>query len=593
MSRISDDVIERVRDAADIVELLGRHVELKRTGADHRGPCPFHQGTHRNFAVFPKTGRYYCFVCHEGGDVFTFFMRKFGMDYPTAVREVAAHVGIPIPEHGPSGRDPLEPLLDATAAAADWFTRQLRELPEADAARRYLAGRGFDLEAVLPLGLGYAPRATAFLQAMAGLGVREEVLLEAGLAHRRDDGTVAARFRGRLLFPIHDVRGRVVGFGGRVVGAGEPKYLNSPDSPIFHKGKLIYNLHVAKPAIRKAERAIVVEGYFDVMRLALAGIDETVAPLGTALTPDQAELLGRFTRQVVLLYDSDEAGRKATFRAGDVLLSHGLRVSVATLPPGEDPDSVVGRGGVDALAPYLRDALDVLERKIQELDRRAMLSSLQDRRRALDRLLPTVRAARDPVTRDLYLRRVAEAVGIRPDVIARELDEAPPRLGLPVPPEERRDSRAATPVVAEAAERLLLGLWIEGEPWRARVSEAVQSQDFESPELRALLEALTAGTAPEALSEELARAYEDARAALASWEPDLVFDAAVSRLQARELERRVAELDGLIPLVTGDRQLELIAEKQRVSRELRALLPRYKIATRTPAPDRRSSAPRS
>ena len=372
MSLIPDDVIEQVREAADMVGIIGEHVELKRTGSDFRGPCPFHGGTHRNFAVIPKKGMFYCFVCHEAGDVFTFFMKKLGMDYPTAVREVARRVGITIPERGPSGPDPREPLFGAVAAAADWFARQLRESPEADVAREYLASRQLELDTVLPLGLGYAPRGKAFLDAMKGLGLRDEVLLEAGLVVKREEeeAPLVPRFRGRLLFPIHDLRARVVGFGGRILGEGEPKYLNSPDTPIFHKGKLLYNLHVAKHAIRKAERAILVEGYFDVLRLSLAGIEEVVAPLGTGLTPEQAQLVKRHVTQVILLYDPDDAGLRATFRAGDELLREGLRVSVATLPPGEDPDKLVQRQGAAGLAALLEDAVDVLERKVQILERR-------------------------------------------------------------------------------------------------------------------------------------------------------------------------------------------------------------------------------
>src|SRR5512135_2633962 len=254
------------------------------------------------------------------------------MDYPTAVREVARRTGIAIPERGPSGPDPREPLFSAVAAAHDWFARSLHENEEAEVARAYLVSREITLEQATELGLGYAPRGTAFGAAMQALGIEEGVLLEAGLLRRRDDGSLVPRFRGRLLFPIHDLRGRVVGFGGRILGEGEPKYLNSPDTPIFHKGKLLYHLHTAKHAMRKAERAVLVEGYFDVIRLALAGLEEVVAPLGTGLTGDQAELLKRHTSQVILLYDSDDAGLRATFRAGDELLRHGLRVSVATMP---------------------------------------------------------------------------------------------------------------------------------------------------------------------------------------------------------------------------------------------------------------------
>ena len=342
---IPDDVIEQVREAADLVAIVGEHVELKRTGSDYRGPCPFHGGTHRNFAVIPKKGMFYCFVCHEAGDVFTFFMKKLGMDYPTAVRETARRVGITIPERGATGPDPREPLYQAVATAADWFARQLREAPEANVARHYLVSRQVSMETAEVQGLGYAPRGPTFLDAMKGLGLREAVLLEAGLMVKREDGTVLPRFRARLQFPIHDLRSRVVAFSGRLLDNGEPKYLNSPDTPIFHKGKLLYNLHLAKHAMRKAERAILVEGQFDVLRLTLTGFEEVVAPLGTGLTADQAELLQRHAPHVILLYDSDDAGLRATFRAGDELLRHRLRVSVATLPEGEDPDTLARQGG--------------------------------------------------------------------------------------------------------------------------------------------------------------------------------------------------------------------------------------------------------
>src|SRR6266550_3049906 len=372
---IPDEVIEQVRDAADLVGIIGETVELKRTGADYRGRCPFHGGTHRNFAVIPKKGMFYCFVCHEAGDVYTFFMKKLGMDYPTAVREVARRVGITIPDRsGPTGPDPREPLYAAVATAADWFARQ------------YLESRHVTMEQAQVQGLGYAPRGTAFLDAMKSLGVREEVLLEAGLIVKRDDGSKVPRFRGRLLFPIHDLRSRSVAFSGRVLGEGEPKYLNSPETPIFHKGQLLYNLHLAKHGMRKAERAILVEGQFDVLRLTLAGLEEIVAPLGTGLTDDQAALLQRHTPHVILLYDSDDPGLRATFRAGDVLLRHKLRVSVATLPEGEDPDTLVQNKGVAALERVMKDAVDIMERKIQILGRKGFFASIQGKRRALDGL---------------------------------------------------------------------------------------------------------------------------------------------------------------------------------------------------------------
>src|SRR5213083_1364982 len=572
---IPDDVIEQVREAADLVGIIGEHVELKRTGADYRGPCPFHGGTHRNFAVIPKKGMFYCFVCHEAGDVFTFFMKKLGMDYPTAVREVARRVGITIPERGPSGPDTREPLFGAVAAAADWFARQLRESPEADVAREYLASRQLELDTVLPLGLGYAPRGKAFLDAMKGLGLRDEVLLEAGLVVKReeDEAPLVPRFRGRLLFPIHDLRARVVGFGGRILGEGEPKYLNSPDTAIFHKGKLLYNLHVAKHAIRKAERAILVEGYFDVLRLSLAGIEEVVAPLGTGLTPEQAQLVKRHATQVILLYDPDDAGLRATFRAGDELLREGLRVSVATLPPGEDPDKLVQRQGAAGLVALLEDAVDVLERKVQILERKGFFGTLPGRRRALDRLLPTIRAAKDPITRELYISRAAEAAGVRKDVLEREVGARGPSTVLHRPP-------PSSPVLPASAEKALLLLMLEGEPWKSRVTDAVDPEEVEFAPYRAVFESV-ADDAVLALDDTSARAYELLKAeGLGGRDPNEMYELAVSWMEARRLERHLEQLDDRLPFESPERQVSLIAEKRRVFDELRKRYPRYKIAKR-------------
>jgi DNA primase len=588
VSLIPDDVIEQVREAADIVGIIGEHVELKRTGSDFRAACPFHGGTHRNFTVIPKKGMYYCFVCHAAGDVFTFFMQRLGMDYPTAVREVARRVGITIPERGPSGPDPREPLYGAVAAAADWYARQLRDSPEAQVARDYLASRQLPLDAVLPSGLGYAPRGKAFLDAMQALGVREPVLLEAGLLAKREDGSLVPRFRGRLLFPIHDLRARVVAFGGRILGEGEPKYLNSPDSPVFHKGKLLYNLHVAKHAIRKAERALLVEGYFDVLRLSLAGVEEVVAPLGTGLTPDQAQLLKRHTSQVILLYDSDDPGLRATFRAGDELLREGVRVSVATLPPGEDPDTLVQARGAAGLEPVLQDAVDVLERKVQILDRKGFFTTLPGRRRALDRLLPTIRAAADPITRELYLSRAAEAAGVRKDVLEREVATAgrtrrePGAAGAP---SGARSPGAVLPASAAkalpaSAEKALVLLLLAGEPWRARVVEAIDAEELEFPPYRAVFEAV-ADDAVLALDATSARAYEQLKGeGLGTRDPNEMYELAVNWIEARRLERHLEQLDEQLPFESPERQMSLLAEKRRVFDELRKRYPRYKIAGR-------------
>lgn len=574
MSGIPEELIEQVRDAADIVGLIGAHVDLKRSGSDYRGPCPFHGGTHRNFAVIPKKGMFYCFVCHEAGDVFTFYMKKFGLDYPTAVREVAAKVGIAIPERTSLGPDPHEPLYEALALAAQWYARRLREAPDAAEARSYLERRGFGLEEILPWGLGFAPGGDEFRTAMEQLGLTAERLLEAGLLAQREDGSLRPRFRRRLLFPIHDLRGRVVGFGGRLLGEGEPKYLNSPDSALFHKGRLLYNLHQAKQAIRQAECAIVVEGYFDALRLASVGLEHVVAPLGTGLTAEQAALLGRFTRQVILLYDADAAGLRASFRAGDELLRARIRVSVATLPPGEDPDTLARRGGAAALRQVLDDAVDLLERKLQLVSRKGWLGSVAGRRRALDRLLPTLRAAADPVTRDLYLGRVAEVVGVSRGVIEGELLRGAPG---PVAPRVRSAGGTDQP---RGVVRELLRVMVHRPDWRRRIAEQWTDRADLSEVERALFDALAA-EADTPAAELIQRLSDPARALAASLlaepsgplEVDALVEAALRRLDSRRLEIELERIERALPFAPEAEKSDLMRRAEMLSKQIRTLNP--------------------
>lgn len=590
MSMIPDEIIEQVRDSTDLVGIIGESVELKRMGADYRGPCPFHGGTHRNLAVIPKKNLYYCFVCHASGDVFTYFMKRFGMDYPTAVREVARRSGIVIPEPtSRAGPDPREPLYTAVSLAQDWFARQLSELPEADGARRYLQGRGLEMETVQPLGLGYAPIGPAFIEAMQKHEIPEAILLEAGLLHKRDDGRISPRFRGRLLFPIHDMRGRVVGFGGRILGSGEPKYLNSPETPIFHKGGMLYNLHQAKHAIRKAEAAIIVEGYFDVLRLVMVGIENVVAPLGTAMTGDQAVLLHRFAPTAVLMYDSDAAGQRATFRAGDVLLRHEVRVKVVTMPPGEDPDTLARTGGAAAVEAVLGDAIDLLERKIQLLEEKGWFRDVEHRREALDRLLPTVRAAKDPITRDLYLSLVAERTGVSKSVLEQELAHAPPPIPSPQPPQrESLLPRAGSPRnggrrLGAPQERALLRVMVHFDGWIERARQDVPSEWMEGADSReiylALLERGTRDLSVEVLERmspagrmlwtEIVKPMVEADA-LAAGD---IYEAARQYLEARPHFRDYEVFLDRLRQASGAEQSTLAAEQSNRLKELRQRFP--------------------
>ncbi|MBM4195453.1 MAG: DNA primase, partial [Gemmatimonadetes bacterium] len=429
---IPEEVVDQVMQSADIVAIVGEHVKLKRTGSSFRGPCPFHQGTGPNFSVTPGRG-YHCFVCHEKGTVFTFVQKRLGLSFVEAVKYVGEKAGIEVRDvqRKREGPDPREPFWEINATVAAWFRTMLWEGDSGRAAREYLAGRQLSRETAEAFGLGYAPQEMGLMRAyLNGLGFDDERLLLAGLLTKREEqDEPRPRFRDRLIFPILDATGHTVGFGGRLLGPGEPKYLNTAENPAFSKGRLLYNFSQARHAIRREERVILVEGYFDAARMAAAGFEEVVAPMGTALTTEQAELIARTNPTVFLLYDSDAPGQKASFRASDVLLGHGLRVRMVTLPPGEDPDTFVAGKGKAAMDTLLGQSLDVFDRKIQLLERGGWFADLQRKRRALDHLLPTIRSTTDAITRDLYLTRTAEAAGIARDVLVRELELSPRRGG--------------------------------------------------------------------------------------------------------------------------------------------------------------------
>ena len=592
---IPEETVDRVREAADIVQIIGEHVNLKRTGADFRGPCPFHQGTHRNFSVSPRKGIYYCFVCHEGGDVFTFLQKRLGLDWPAAVRYVAERSGIEVREieSRREGSDPREPLWEVNAAAADYFRRLLWDEDAGRPARDYLALRRVSREVADRFGLGFAPREVeAMREHLNALGFEDDRLLETGLLFRREEsGEIRPRFRNRLIFPIFDAAGHPVGFGGRLLGPGEPKYLNSAESPLFSKAKLLYGLNWAKHAIRREDRVLVVEGYFDVVRLVSAGFDAVVAALGTALTDGQAGLLRRYTQNAFLLYDSDRAGLKATFRAGDELLHHGFAVQVVTLPEGEDPDSFVDKFGSEKLAAQLAVAIDVFERKIQILERAGWFADLRRKRRALDRMLPTLRATTDVLTRDMYLARASEAAGVTKELLQREVAGNAVTTGAragaraasePTPPrnqDRRTGERRRITEPGMAAERELIRVMLHHRAHLEALSERVGAEDFHTPEYREVYQALLrlgSGASLEEISGVLTEGTVPVLQELLEQPEALIdvqrtIDDSLARLRVRDIEARLAEIDRLRRIAADSELDALIRESEALVREARGL----------------------
>ena len=347
---ISEDIINQIRDRIDITEIVGQHVSLTRAGQNLKGLCPFHQEKSPSFTVSPSRQIFHCFGCGAGGNVFTFLTRITGASFPETVRELGRKAGIEIPD-APSRSGPQAALSarieQVNHAAAQWFQQNLQDERVGTEARAYLENRGILPATIQRFGVGVAPGEwDGLLKTLGRQGFQPSELAAAGLVITRDNGSgFYDRFRARVMFTITDLRKRVVGFGGRVLGEGTPKYLNSPDTPLFKKGQTLFALDVAREAVSRTKTVVVVEGYFDAIALHQAGLTHTVATLGTALTPDHIQVLRRFASKVVLLFDPDPAGVRAALRSLDLFVNSGLGVKVVTLPAGDDPDTFVRKSG--------------------------------------------------------------------------------------------------------------------------------------------------------------------------------------------------------------------------------------------------------
>jgi len=585
--------LEEIRAQADMVQIVGEHVTLRRSGRTYRGPCPLHGGEGPNFSVDPDRGIFKCFVCGEGGDVFSFAMKLLGLDFIEAVKFVAERCGIAVPDDSRKPEeDPHRDIREAVAFAADWYQRQLWEGEVGSQARQYLlVRRGLSEETARRFGFGYAPDSWRGLREAAAVHeIADDVLLRSGLIKQSERAKEPYDlFRGRLMIPIYNLRGRPIGFGGRLLTDAEdaPKYINSPDTPIFHKGHIVYGLNWSRSAIRREELVLVVEGFLDLVSLMACGVENVIAPLGTSLTESQARLLSRYAKKTLLLYDSDRAGLVATFKAADELLRAGIHPSVATLPRGEDPDSIVRKGGSEALTKYLDSAIDVLDRKVQILQQQGYLDSIEGKRRAVDGLLLTVRAAADEALRDIYLDRVAAVTGVRRSTLMREMgrSEARGRVRRPSPASQVEVSAEAVPKLG--AERKLLLLLLRDRSLVAGVAQQVEPDSFRTPEFREIFRALVNAGAPAAASDsgptdplewaaELPTPLYEQIAELAAdpeelTNPEAVLDDAVGRLRERALQKRLSDLMTEMLVADTDTQVRLASEVKEVRQELRAL----------------------
>jgi DNA primase len=588
---------ERVKQQADIVRVIGEYVRLKKSGQNFTGLCPFHAEKSPSFAVHPVKQIYHCFGCGVGGDVFKFVMEMDKVAFPEAIRVVAEKCGIAIPR--PKASSPGERkenqqrtlLVEMHREAQTFFVQQLGGTLEGKAARAYLEDRGLDKDAIARFGIGYAPSGGDALLRFMKSKYKEPLLIESGLVSRDQSGGARMydRFRRRITFPIANESGKIVAFGCRALGDDQPKYLNSPETPIYSKSNVLYHLDRAKEALRRADFAVLVEGYMDAIAVARAGISNVVASCGTSLAEPQIKLLSRFTKRVIMNYDPDTAGQLATERSISLLLENDFEVRVLALPAmnltaGEgskysknaDPDLYIREMGVEAYTKLLKDAppyVDYLIGRARHMD----LSTGEGKLRAVNFLLPYVQKIPNRLLRSEWATRIAQQLRLEEPVLRAALSKAAAerRSGLKVAPE--LVGRAAKPV-----ERRLIRMLAEADSFRrelaARLSDAGLCAGLETEKVfAALITANLAGGTIEAT--EIAASLEERDRRMLfeilfeessefTWEEA---ESCIESLQNRQTEKALAEVQRGIEANPAPAEMRsLLEKKQELMRRLAA-----------------------
>lgn len=427
-SEFRDDITARIKEESDIVQVIGECVDLKKSGTRYLGLCPFHGEKTPSFSIHSEQQFFHCFGCGESGDVFTFVMKYYNLDFPEALKTLANKYHIELPERRRSSKEQAQEkkkadLFAVSEQAAVLYSRYLVEAKGAAAARAYLHKRGVGEDMLARFRLGYAPAVE--VEGWNFLGSRltttKKAGVEAGLLVEKEKGGSYDRFRDRIIFPIADISGRICGFGGRIVGEGQPKYLNSPESLIFSKSNLLLGLFQQKEHIRRSNEAVLVEGNFDLISLVAAGCTNVVAPLGTALTREQLRLVKRFAERVTLLFDGDTAGRQAAVRGVPLFLAEQIAGRIALLPGGHDPDTFIREKGLAALMQLLEAAESLPEFVLKHFITEHGLT-LDGKRKIVERLQPLIKAAVSPLQRSVFVAHFAEKLGIAAEQLAGHLE---------------------------------------------------------------------------------------------------------------------------------------------------------------------------
>ncbi|MBV9885439.1 MAG: DNA primase [Acidobacteria bacterium] len=574
---------DRVKQQADIVRVIGEYVQLKKAGQNFRGLCPFHSEKSPSFNVHPVRQIYHCFGCGVGGDVFKFVMEMEKCPFPEAIRIVAEKSGIAVP--APRERSPEERrenqqralLIEMHRVAQSFFVKNLENTSEGKVARAYLEDRGLNKEVIEQFGIGYAPSGGDILLRQLKTKYPDKLLVESGLISREQSGTrLFDRFRRRITFPIANESGKIVAFGCRALGDDMPKYLNSPETPIYSKSNVLYHLDRAKDALRRSDFAILVEGYMDAIAVARAGVSNVVASCGTALAEPQIKLLSRFTRRVIVNYDPDTAGQTATERSISLLLEQDFEVRVLALPGKADPDKFIREQGKDAYIKLLKESPPYVDYLIARA-RRMDLTTGEGKRNAVNFLLPYVQKIPNRLLRSEWATRIAQQLRLDEPVLRSELAKAA---------QERRDQIKVKPELigrsAKPVERRIIRMLAEAESFRLelahQINQAKLHLGLETEKiLSALIAPVLAGD-PVQATEIGAKLDDRDRRVLfeilfedsseLTWEEA---ESCIETLKQRRAERELAEVQrGIEANPTGPELRTLLERKQELMKRLAA-----------------------
>ncbi|UCC78790.1 MAG: DNA primase [Candidatus Zixiibacteriota bacterium] len=431
MGRIPEDTVQRIKNESDIVSIISEFVNLKKSGKDFKGLCPFHQEKTPSFFVIPQKQFYHCFGCGKGGNVINFIMDHERLEYPEALRFLAQKSGIEIPRTD-SGSSDAERVYEALSFAERFFNNRLLASNDARPALDYLRSRGIDGDIIMRFGLGYAPDSwDALLKAASREKIQTEVLEKAGLVKRKQG--LYDHFRKRIMIPIRNISGKCVAFGGRIMPGDEgAKYINSPETDVYKKSRILYGFDISKNTVREKNEAIVVEGYFDLISLFRAGIGNVVAASGTGFAPEQASLLSRFCERVVLMYDPDSAGIKAAFRACGVLYNAGLEPRLIRLPKGSDPDGYIRKYGAENLLNIISEADDIFDFVIKGLKGKISDQTVATQKKIITKIVEFVEPIDDHQTRAIIYEKIYSRLGV-------DIKPFAPGEGRPGAPSDRLD----------------------------------------------------------------------------------------------------------------------------------------------------------